>query len=142
MRWAAYRNSRDELLQLRRDLSPHSDPFELRGLNHRLVNVYLGEAPASEAYSVLQMPDRSLHANCRRILSGLQTRCEVACFAGDVDYALQTLTTADQLGLIDLLWLDRCPLLDPIRDDSEFATVRESVNVRCQLLCETLRIEA
>ncbi|MGZ5967434.1 MAG: protein kinase domain-containing protein [Polyangiales bacterium] len=44
--------------------------------------------------------------------------------------AMEMLEHATELPLIDLLWIDRCPALDCIRDDPRFAKARASVAAR------------
>ncbi len=59
-----------------------------------------------------------------------QLRAEVFIATGDVDAAFEAVRDADANGLIDLMWLERCPLLDDLRGDRELAAIRRSTAVR------------
>ncbi len=41
-------------------------------------------------------------------------------------------------GLIDILWMDNCPLLEPLRKDARFAPLRVEVAARAALVVAAL----
>ena len=59
-----------------------------------------------------------------------QLATEFLCGVGAPSRALAALEGAAELPLIDVFWLDRCPVLGPIRDDPRFAKVRALVAQR------------
>jgi serine/threonine-protein kinase len=61
-----------------------------------------------------------------------QLAAEVAAYRGDRASAVGSLEHADALGLVDLVWLDRCPLFDRLRDDPGLIAVRERVAARAE----------
>jgi serine/threonine-protein kinase len=72
----------------------------------------------------------------RRPIFFRQMRAEMCAYSGDRDAALIALEEAAALGLIDLVWLDRCPVLEPLRVEARFAQVRASVAARAELVLE------
>jgi serine/threonine-protein kinase len=57
----------------------------------------------------------------------LQVAAEVQGFLRDRERTLVAVEAAAAAGLIDRLWLDRCPLLDDARDDARFAAAHAQV---------------
>jgi serine/threonine-protein kinase len=51
---------------------------------------------------------------------------------GDAEQTLVALEAANTAGLIDLLWLERCPLFDPHRSEPRFLAIREQVARRAE----------
>jgi len=74
----------------------------------------------------------------RRIAFHAQVRTEVKLGGGRVDEALADLRAADANGLVDVLWLDRCPLFDTVRDRPEFIAIRKSTADRAERVAEIL----
>ena len=72
----------------------------------------------------------------RRPIFFRQMRAEACAYAGDRDAALTALEDAAALGLIDLVWLDRCPLFEALHADARFAQVRTGVAARAELVLE------
>ncbi|MEM9492999.1 MAG: tetratricopeptide repeat protein, partial [Myxococcota bacterium] len=60
----------------------------------------------------------------RRRLYFRQIEAELAMACGDMDHAVTAIGHAVDLGLVDILWLDLCPLLAPLRPTSHFGTLR------------------
>lgn len=63
-----------------------------------------------------------------------QLACESFLWLGRPDLAEAHLRAAGDALLLDLVWLDRCPLLEPLRDTAVFEDVRRRVRVRGVLL--------
>jgi serine/threonine-protein kinase len=74
----------------------------------------------------------------RRSAFHAQIRAEVKLGAGEVAGAMTDLRQADSNGLLDLLWLDRCPLFDDVRSLPEFVTIRESTAARIERVARVL----
>ncbi len=68
----------------------------------------------------------------------LQGGCEVACAASELDKAHELLLAASRECLFDLAWLERCPLLAPLRDDARFHAARAMVLGRVEPVREAL----
>jgi eukaryotic-like serine/threonine-protein kinase len=66
----------------------------------------------------------SPHASLRRRSYFYQLSTELQILVGDHAAALDSLEKAAEVLLFDVLWLDRCPLLAPLRDDPRYARVR------------------
>ncbi|HTM19623.1 MAG TPA: hypothetical protein VL172_03920, partial [Kofleriaceae bacterium] len=67
-----------------------------------------------------------------------QLRAELAAAAGAHADALVGVEQAVEAGLIDLAWLDRCPLLAPLRDQPRFQTARAIVAARVAPIIDVL----
>ena len=67
-----------------------------------------------------------------------QMRAEVLAFAGHLEYAVLAIVQADCAALVDVAWLDHCPLLAPVRHDPRFIAVRERVNDRAAMALAAL----
>ena len=72
--------------------------------------------------------------NARWITLTAQLGAEVFAFRGDLDAALRHLRRAASLVLIDVTWLDRCPLLAPLRSLDAFAEARRRVEARAEAI--------
>jgi eukaryotic-like serine/threonine-protein kinase len=57
----------------------------------------------------------------------------------EIDGALAAVRGAIDAGLLDLLWMDLCPVLDPVRKDARFPPLREEVAVRVQAVRAAMR---
>ncbi|HEY1558983.1 MAG TPA: protein kinase [Kofleriaceae bacterium] len=75
----------------------------------------------------------------RTQLVGLQFLAETAAATGEVEASLETLAIAAQCGLIDIVWLDRCPLFAPIAARDGFAAVRQQVDARARAVLAAFR---
>jgi serine/threonine-protein kinase len=52
-----------------------------------------------------------------------QMRCEIHVAMGESANALDALRIADASGLLDLVWLEKCPLLAPLRGTRDYQDV-------------------
>ncbi|MGD0529865.1 MAG: protein kinase [Polyangiaceae bacterium] len=68
----------------------------------------------------------------RRPMFLRQIAAEMLAFVGRNDSSLQMVAEADALGLIDVTWMDRCPLLAPMRTLPAFVALRERVAARAK----------
>ncbi|MDC0741864.1 protein kinase domain-containing protein [Polyangium mundeleinium] len=75
----------------------------------------------------------------RRTAYFRQVEVELALYVGDVARAVGSIVPCAQSGLIDLLWMDRCPLLAPLRGTPEFQAARVIVDERVSRMLEALR---
>ena len=75
-------------------------------------------------------------------IMGLQLLTELALGFGHYDSAVETLERADQLGFMDLVVLDRCPLFEPLATAPQFLAVRARVADRAQRVLAAFRSTA
>ncbi len=64
------------------------------------------------------------HASSRSRSYVYQTYAELYSHYGAIDLALQALALSIADGLVDLMWMEHCPLLEPLRKDPRFAVLR------------------
>jgi serine/threonine-protein kinase len=68
----------------------------------------------------------------RRPMFFRQLAAEVHAFLGAPEQAVSSVEEADELGLIDVTWADRCPILAPARALPRFAAARERIAARAK----------
>ena len=61
-----------------------------------------------------------------------QLRAEAVALLGRREQALLAIEGASACGLVDLLWLDRCPLLHELREHPRFVELRSEVAERAR----------
>lgn len=76
----------------------------------------------------------SPHATWRGRALFFQGSCELSMLLGRNEAALKALEMSLQVGLFDLLWVDGCPLLAPLRQDPRFQEMRATVAERARLV--------
>jgi serine/threonine-protein kinase len=67
-----------------------------------------------------------------------QLGCEWYSFQGEFDQAIKALAPAVDNGLCDIVWMDLCPLLQPLHKDPRFAAMRRSVEARAKKVRDAL----
>jgi serine/threonine-protein kinase len=60
----------------------------------------------------------------------LQIIAELYAFEGDTDGTLTVISDAVDAGLVDINWVDRCPVLEPMRHHDRFVSMRTTVASR------------
>jgi len=70
---------------------------------------------------------------------GLQLMAELAQILGYPDLAISALGKAADRGLIDLVWLEHCPLFTPLAADLSFLAVRDTVAARAARILAAFR---
>jgi serine/threonine-protein kinase len=70
----------------------------------------------------------------------LQRNAEVFAYFGEVGHTLECVDAALDAGLIDLLWLDRCPLFDNVRLDARWPTLRARLVERVTPIAAELNV--
>ena len=91
------------------------------------LRVVVGEGAALLADRVLvdrMLPIDASVAGPRRASFHAQLQAELYASVGRLGDAQAAVAVADANGLLDILWFDRCPLLDPIRSNLEGIRVR------------------
>jgi serine/threonine-protein kinase len=74
----------------------------------------------------------------RRPIFFRQLSAEIAAFCGRIGPALDAIESADELGLIDVVWIDRCPLFAAFDAEERFGAARERVRARAAAVLEAL----
>jgi eukaryotic-like serine/threonine-protein kinase len=138
-----------------RDLIWRRDAAGAARLKERLKSVALPQTAQFAIEHMLMVPlgntaalndrafvDRMLPVDAssspRRSSFSAQMRAELFAFVQKNDAVLEALRTADGNGLIDIVWLKRCPLFDPLRSLPEFITIYDRVASRAQRVASTL----
>jgi serine/threonine-protein kinase len=88
-----------------------------------------GEVPVRDAIELLSMVTTYVNPRFAGLLR--QIGVELHLRRGELVEAVLALQAAHRTLLYDLLWLERCPLLVPIRGTREFQAVLAEVRVRC-----------
>ncbi len=133
VRHAAWRDDRTELeaLELEFATSPETAIFDQR-LSRALLDVYLFGRYAEVRSTLADACGAKSSPSLRRVTFTTQLFAEAAAFAGDVPTALGQIERADAAGLIDLHWVDLCPLFGRIRSEPRFIAVRARIARRAE----------
>ncbi len=78
-------------------------------------------------------------AGSRRRVLFFQINAEIYAYVFEVDRSLACVRESIDAGLLDLVWMDRCPVLDPVRKDARFAALRAEVDARARRVLLALR---
>lgn len=126
-RLAWYRGDREEARRLREALA------KLDSVAGKILSPWasfaLGETSVEEAvlaYGTIQ----GSRTNGRFTTLMRQIATEVFTLGGATEHALAELTAAADSALIDLVWLQRCPVLDPLRGHAAFERAEHAVQRR------------
>jgi serine/threonine-protein kinase len=126
LRVSAWRRDKDAIRRLRDKLA-RSDtgglPFDA------LIRSYLEEIDIDEALVHLRM---AIHADLGPRFSTLmrQVATETTALVGRLDDAEAMLREAIDDALVDLDWMDHCPVLAPLRERPAYAALRARVHAR------------
>ncbi|MDB4936615.1 MAG: hypothetical protein JWP87_3587 [Labilithrix sp.] len=74
----------------------------------------------------------------RRAAFNAQLRAEIHMSCGEVELAIEAIRDADANGFVDLSWLERCPLIAPLRGDRSVDAVRRSTTLRASRVSDIL----
>jgi hypothetical protein len=66
----------------------------------------------------------------RQMLVRLQIFSEIALVLGDVELGVKALARATELGLLDLTWIDHCPLLERAVSHARYPELRRQIALR------------
>lgn len=126
-RLAAYRRDRDTLRALASRLVDPSDPELL--LIGTYVRGCLGEVSIAGARATLEgmasaTANRRFHAFLQQLLA------EIAGSQGEGRDVLDAIAQAARGALVDVEWIERCPLLDEVRGEPAFEAARALVRER------------
>ncbi|HEX3345470.1 MAG TPA: tetratricopeptide repeat protein, partial [Polyangiaceae bacterium] len=135
-RLAAWRRDRAGAAALRPQVEARAFPLrgEVLGL---LAVVETGAIPEGMEAAVLEW-GRVVGRAKRRPMFLRQIAAEMFAFVGRNDGAIRMAAESDALGLIDVTWMDRCPLLAPLRGIPAFVAVRDRVAERARAALDVL----
>ena len=135
-RLASWRRDRPGAAALRRHVERRD--FPLRGeVLGMLEMVETGTLPAGTEATLLQW-GRLVGRAKRRPMFLRQIAAEMFAYVGRDESALHMTVEADALGLIDVTWMDRCPLFASMRSSPEFVAVRDRVATRAREAMDVL----
>lgn len=126
--WWSDRKMAEEI----RDDIPRADigiPLIRDSLHQMMTAVSRGEPLADQGGLFIKLIGPEVASPRQRAFS-YQLATEFYCAAGRHGDAIDALVKSSDLALIDVLWMDRCPVLGPIRDDPRFAQARAVVAAR------------
>jgi serine/threonine-protein kinase len=67
-----------------------------------------------------------------------QIRAEVHLVCGEPEAAMDAIRDADANGFIDRTWIERCPLLEPLRGSRDLDAIRRSTTLRASRVSDIL----
>jgi serine/threonine-protein kinase len=103
-----------------------------------MLDRYFGRATNQEVYLFLDANVPGAGGSARRRALHLQMKAEYAALYGEPRVALEALDGADRSGFIDLLWMERFPPLEPLRNDREFLRIQDSVRRRADAIADAV----
>lgn len=74
------------------------------------------------------------HGCAKAVAVMRQFEAEIACGLGDVEWAILAVSRAIEAGLADVMWMDRCPALEPVRRDERSTNLRAVLEARASRL--------
>ena len=123
LRAAAWWGSRERLLAVRDDAPSAGPPLD--SLFEAVASAYLGELPPAVAAAAMKPVLARVNMRFGSLLR--QILVEVYASAGDISGALEWLGEAHASLLYDIVWLERCPLLEPLRGAPAFEEILRAV---------------
>ena len=123
LRAAAWWRSRDRLMAVRDD-APGAGP-PLASLFEAVASADMGEVQPEVAAAAMSPVLARVNMRFGSLLQ--QILVEVHASAGDVAGALEWLSEAHNNLLYDIVWLERCPLLEPLRGAPAFDEIVRAV---------------
>jgi hypothetical protein len=137
IRLATWRNDRPRMIEACRRFEPQLD-HAARMIEAFLHVVTTGELDPRQWQQLEQMFARTDRPR-RMQLAGLQRMVELAIVIDQPELALRALGHAVELGLIDLAWLDGCPLFARLAGDLRWHALRREVEARAAAMLAIYR---
>jgi eukaryotic-like serine/threonine-protein kinase len=106
------------------------------------LEMLTGKKPMGSAVSIFgpKMPSSNSSARGRAFVAQIQA--EMALAFGSTEPALDAIESAVDLGLFDIVWMDRCPLLDAIKEHPRWPKLRAQVAERAEEAIAAFRAKA
>ncbi|HWO25095.1 MAG TPA: protein kinase [Kofleriaceae bacterium] len=137
MRIAWWRGDQRAVIASHEELGQSSTFFE-QTLLPRFRAVVLEGAWAAQREAILELAIGLRSPSLRQRAFMAQLGAELAGYAGDLDACATMIEHAVECGLYDLHWLDRCPLLEAVRQTPRGAAAREHVKARAEAILDAL----
>jgi serine/threonine-protein kinase len=138
-RHALWFSDRAEAARLARTAADADIPKAARAAVEGLLGIALGRyEPLYDSGTLDRLLPIDSSCPPRRTAFYAQVRTEMFASAGDLPRALESLEAADANGLYDVVFLERCPLLAPMRDHPRFVQVRERTKLRAYRIAAAL----
>jgi TolB-like protein len=134
-RVAIWRMKKGEMLALRLEEIGRNVP---RLLIEPYIDVARTQTVTAESRSAYEREAGVAGPGTRRYPVVLQFLSEVLLAVGDVDGARDALGRAVSGGLSDLAWMDRCPLLAPLRTEESWPGLRKEVAARASRVLDAV----
>ncbi|MBL9018989.1 MAG: hypothetical protein JNL83_32680 [Myxococcales bacterium] len=135
LRFAAWRGVRDESAYRGFAALDERDSFE----REMILAIHDPTLPWNTRRARIRVHvEASRVGSLRRQAFIAQLAAEAAGMVSDVEECLALLLRANACGLFDLPWLDRCPVLEPIRGEPRFAIIRNDVAERALAIHDAL----
>jgi serine/threonine-protein kinase len=137
-RFAAWRGDYDAMLAAAAGFAPRIGTQGDRLL--RFMNQLARDAePSAEAWRNVQTAFTDDDHPARQQLMGLQLLAEIALVRHEPSLALEPLEIAARKGLMDIVWLDHCPLFVQLADEPRYAPIRAQVTQRAARVLAAFR---
>jgi TolB-like protein/predicted Ser/Thr protein kinase len=128
--WTSDREAAQRLSDaLARSNVEESDKFRMHALLSIAITAQLSEAVNRDLEAFLGF-DRRFQP--RRMSFHAQLRTEMKLGGGRIEEALADLRVADNNGLLDRLWLERCPLFELVCERPEYLAIKRSTAERAE----------
>jgi serine/threonine-protein kinase len=137
-RLSAWRGDYEAMLAAAVGFAPRIGPQGDRLL--RFMNTLARDAhPTPETWRNVQEAFTDSEHPVRQQLMGLQLLTEIALVRREPELALEPLAIAARTGLMDIVWLDHCPLLAQLADDARYTPIRAQVADRAARVLAAFR---
>jgi serine/threonine-protein kinase len=95
-----------------------------------MLEAFAQDRPMAEIVELFHKFVDMSTASARQRAFFYQLATEFAAASGEVEEAITALEKSAALPLVDLLWMDKCPVLACLRDDPRFVRARAIVATR------------
>jgi len=97
-----------------------------------LLAAYLGDISPVDTFAAVEQGLENANPRFRTMIYQFAT--EALCRNGELERGWEALTRAANDILVDLHWLDRCPLLAPLRTHEGYLALRQQVKARAEAI--------
>ena len=136
-RLASWRGDRSAMMAASAKFAPRveSGSHILASVKRALMTGELDLTQWNQLDQLSPPPDRPQ----RMQVIGLQLMAEIAIVFGHHEHAIRALGKAADMGLIDVVWLDGCPLFAPFTGDRRWRAIRDEVALRAARVLAAFR---
>ena len=124
-----WRGSREDIVQVSRTFASRLIPSSSQVFNF-IENLESGGTLDRKAWQRALRAPAAQDMPTRQLLIRTQIFCEVALAFDDLELAMEGLGELDQLGLLDVTWLDSCPLMARVATHRGYVALRSDVGQR------------